>query len=111
MTHTELALLAALIGILGVGGGKLWGNAKIKEMRDYCLQCHSECKRNRISKEHEMELVMQKIADTIAAELKALKKGQAEVKDVLEKQAAGILALQKSYGHISGWMERNGKMK
>lgn len=95
MTNVEVALIAILIGVFGVGGGKLLGNKKFKEYKDICKSIHVKCKEDRMAMEKKLEreileqikprlilgnLIMAELADKVGIDPQKIKQFENAVK-------------------------------
>ena len=55
MEHLALGLFVLLIGVLGIGGGKMWGTSAIKVVQAELLERCAVCLEERKEKESELE--------------------------------------------------------
>jgi len=71
MEHSTLGLLGIIIALLGIGGGRLWSDKRIEDVRIAMKKikvdilgiherCHTACKDARMAKEEELEHILEK---------------------------------------------------
>lgn len=71
MPSYDLGLVGIIIALLGVGGGRLWSDRRINNLHKEIAKvqrgilsihekCHSACKEARMSKEKELETILEK---------------------------------------------------
>ena len=122
MTHIELALLGTVIGLVGVGGGKVWANKRIdglqnrlevirEEFRQVHLSCHDNCKASRIEREFAIEGRVKAIETEVGQRLKVIDDRQAEVFAILKDQKQQLANQLNQLTRLIAFLEKDGARK
>ena len=72
-----ISLIVVIIGILGIGGGKMWGEKKVnskvtaldKKFMNIHETCHTACKEARVAAEEELAKAVKSLEDVLTKQL------------------------------------------